>query len=81
MRVITYEIISLTHATRMIKKLNARKHSAFGFHFELTDLGCTIEVAQAIPALESKCYADYSPGNAKYQNAYRLVVYQDSVGQ
>lgn len=54
-RVLVVEhLISLQHATRMLKLFKQKKHASFGYEFELDDLGVSIHhrgISKAFPNL------------------------------
>jgi len=77
-------LISLSHATKILKLFKQKKHAKAGYHFELTDLGVSIHnpsVARRFPHLcDPKCdnlprhYADYSGAIQGYHlKVYRTV--------
>ena len=74
-------LISLRHATKIMKTLKQRKHAKLGYFFELTDLGVNIwhqSLPQRFPHLfdhDRVCksmYADYGGTTA----GYHLKVYR-----
>lgn len=68
-------IISLPHATRIIKKLNSKKHAALGYCFEIQDLGITL--AEAELSLPTRCYNDYGIRSSRKEPAFLLHVYRE----
>ena len=74
-------LLSLNHATKIIRKFKQKKHRDAGYWFELTDLNCPIwhkSLPQRFPHLfdhEGVCkhmYADYGGGVP----GYHLKVYR-----
>jgi len=81
-RVLVVEhLISLRHATRMLKLFKRKKHASFGYEFELDDLGVSIHhrgIPKAFPNLCNpisglpKYYSDYSDA----VDGYHLKVFR-----
>lgn len=82
-RVLVVEhLISLSHATKILKLFKQKKHAALGYSFELTDLGVSIHhrgIAKKFPHLCDPArdglprhYADYTGAT----DGYHLKVYR-----
>lgn len=76
-------LISLPHATAILKKFKQKKHASAGYFFELTDLGVSIHhrgIAKKFPHLCDHVNKDGLPRHyADYSGAvhgYHLKVYR-----
>lgn len=80
--VLVEHLISLPHATKIMKLFKQKRHAALGYYFELTDLGVSIHhrgIAKKFPHLCDpdrdglpRHYADYSGA----VHGYHLKVYR-----
>jgi hypothetical protein len=72
-------VISLHHATRIMKRLKQKRNAGFGFSYDLIDLGVSIRKMQSVPEIVPH-YAWYKTSAQSSVDAYHIRIYKDVPG-